>query len=123
MEEARKSLGIGIATPWVEGKQLMSATRDSARNATFVFSNFYHLYQKEKSRSGTPSSPITGIVLAQRAEATVVLPTDQESYQSWARNEVKAGKKSLAAELLELRNARKRLSFLIQEMDELLKRE
>jgi hypothetical protein len=101
----------------------MSATRDSSQNATFVFSNFYHLYQKEKSKLRDESSPIKGVVLAQKVEATAVSSSDQESYRQWATNEVQAGKKGLASDLLELRNARKKLSFLIQEMDELLKRE
>jgi hypothetical protein len=101
----------------------MSATRDSSQNATFVFSNFYNLYQKEKSKIRDESSPIKGIVLAQKAEATAISPSNQDSNRQWAMNEVQAGKKSLAADLLELRNARKKLSFLIQEMDELLKRD
>ncbi len=112
-----------VATYWLEGKHKMSATRDSSQNATFVFSNFYQLYQKEKSKFRDESSPIKGVVLAPKVEAAAVSPSDQESYREWATNEVQAGKKSLAADLLELRNARKKLTFLIQEMDDLLKRE
>ncbi|MBU6154992.1 MAG: hypothetical protein KGP28_11870 [Bdellovibrionales bacterium] len=101
----------------------MSATRDSSQHATFVFSSFYEIYQKEKSKFREESSPIKGVVLTRKTTPFAINPSDQESFQKWATQEVTAGKKSLASELLELRKARKRLLFLIQELDDILKRE
>jgi hypothetical protein len=101
----------------------MSASRDSSQKAAFVFSNFYHLYQKENTKPKAESEPLKGVVLSGKADLTVVSPHDQENYKKWIAGEVREGKKGLASDLLELRKARKKLSFLIQEIDDLLKRD
>jgi hypothetical protein len=99
----------------------MSASRDHTQNATFIFSSFYGLYQKAKTQSANPSDLTKGVVL-KTSDIQTVSQDDQAAFSSWARNETSTGKKNLASHLLELRQARKKLSFMIQEMDELLKR-
>ena len=99
----------------------MSATRDSSQNSTFIYSNLYELYLKEKSREGEATGLTKGLVL-KTSEPRAVSKEESEAIQNWASHGSEPGKKNLASHLLELRDARKRLSFLISEMDELLKR-
>ena len=110
----------------------MSATRDTEQNTKFIFSNFYHLYlQSKAAKTGTPSDPATGIVLRTRsltetpapAQVHVVSSHGNESLKKWVNSEVASGRDSLALQIQNLRTARKRLSYLMQEIDEILKRE
>ena len=97
----------------------MSATRDTSETTQIHFSRFHELYRNQKSKEeGTLTS---GLVLKSGCVRTVS-PGETKAIGSWSRAEdIQHGKKSLATQLSELRTARKRLSFLMSEMDELLK--
>ena len=81
----------------------MSATRDTTQNSKFIFSNFYHLYIQSKASPSDPgaaavnqnAAPVRGVVLQARS--------------------------SLASQMVNLRTSRKRLNFLLQEIDDLIK--
>jgi len=99
----------------------MSATRDQNQATTFLYSNFYDLYRNQKGPK-TESSVTSGILL-KTGSVRSVSPEESKALGSWSRAEdLQHGKKSLAQQLSDLRQARKRLSFLMNEMDELLKK-
>jgi hypothetical protein len=56
------------------------------------------------------------------AEVCVVDEEESRHFSSWASAEIRSAKSDLARELLTLRDARKRLSFMMKEIDVLLKR-
>jgi hypothetical protein len=110
----------------------MSATRDTEQNTKFVFSNFYHLYlQSKAAKASLPSDPAKGIVLRSRsitetpamAQVHVVSSHGHESLKKWVNTDASQGRASMAAQIQNLRNARKRLNYLMQEIDEILKRD
>jgi hypothetical protein len=86
----------------------MSARRDHSQNASFVFTNFYHLYKQNSTKGLT-----TGVVL--KSETLSETPAERASYAAWAKGGVRESMK-------ELRDAGKRLEFLARELEELLKR-
>jgi hypothetical protein len=96
----------------------MPATRDRSQNTTFIFSNFYELYQKAKNSGQEQGGVAKGLVLKTTDSRWV---SDEESQQlhSWSKNSNPSSK--IARHLQDLRQARKRLSFLMAEMDEILK--
>jgi hypothetical protein len=99
----------------------MSATRDQNQATTFIYSNFYELYRNQKGLKTETS--VTSGVLLKAGTVRSVTAEDAKALGSWSRAEdLHHGKKSLAQQLAELRQARKRLSFLLNEMDELLKK-
>ena len=99
----------------------MSASRDQSQTAPFIISHFYELY-REKNAARNEGSPASGLVLKSGCVRSVSAE-ESKAIGSWSRAEdIHHGKKSLATQLSELRSARKRLSFLIQEVDELLKK-
>lgn len=108
----------------------MSATRDHSQNTKFVFSNFYHLYLKGKHSETVAAPLVKGLVLKTHsvvetpslAEVRVVSSHQHEELKGWSQNNLKQERKSVAAHLRSLRDSRKRLSFLMQEVDEILKR-
>ena len=110
----------------------MSASRDTEQNTKFIFSNFYHLYlQSKAAKTGTASDPATGIVLRTRshtetpalAQVHVVSSHGNDSLKKWANSEESFGRNALALQIQTLRNTRKRLNYLMEEIDEILKRE
>jgi|GEM_PF-2750354 len=100
----------------------MSATRDRSQNASFVFTSIYHLYQREKSKQDRETGLLKAVVL-KTPEVSAISSEDQESLSSWVRNETRTGRKNLGSHLRELRETRKKLSFMLQELDDLLKRD
>jgi hypothetical protein len=111
----------------------MSATRDPEQHTKFIFSNFYHLYlQSKAAQSVQPKSEaLTGMVLRKGsitetptpAKVHVVSSHASESVKNWVTTETQNGRASLVNQIQTLRDARKRLNFLMQEIDEILKRE
>jgi hypothetical protein len=110
----------------------MSATRDTEQNTKFIFSNFYHLYlQSKAAKAGMASDPVSGMVLRTRSVTETPIPAQvhvasshgNESLKKWVNSEVEGGRSSLALQISNLRTARKRLSFLMEEIDDILKRE
>ena len=102
----------------------MSAVKDPNQKTTFIYSNFYHIYRKGRLTSGAPSAELTkGVVLnPEPVSVRVVSQEEQEGIQSWVSGEVQNGKKALADRLHSLRDASKRLKFLMTEVDEILKK-
>jgi len=99
----------------------MSATRDTSETTQIIFSRFHELYRNQKAEAPR-SSPALGLVLKSGCVRSVS-PEEVKALGSWSRAEdIEHGKKSLAARLSELRSTRKRLSFLMTELDELLKK-
>lgn len=106
----------------------MSAFKDSQQNITFVYSNFYHLYRKGKLQAEAQKELAKGLVLKSHsvtetpsvAEVRVVNSRQSEEIQRWSTQS--SSKKDMASNLRSLRDARKRLNFLMSELDELLKR-
>ena len=107
----------------------MSAVKDSQQNVTFVYSNFYQIYRKGKVQVEAQKELAKGVVLKSHsvvetpavAEVRVVSSQQTEELRQWSTNETES-KKDMAANLRQLRDARKRLNFLMSEMEELLKR-
>jgi hypothetical protein len=100
----------------------MSAVKDSAQGTTFIYTNFYHLYQKSKLESEKQKPLAKGLVLKSNSltahpsvsEVRVVSPEQLETLSQWSHGGIQSSYRSL-------RNARKRLKFLMGEIDELLK--
>jgi hypothetical protein len=108
----------------------MSAAKDPNQNTTFIYSNFYHLYRKGKLANQAKEELARGVVLKSNsiietpkpAEVHVVSSHQTEALSAWTHAETHSAKKELAEHLLTLRDARKKLSFMMQEIDELLRR-
>jgi hypothetical protein len=109
----------------------MSAIKDPQQATTFIYSNFYQLYRKGKLDKLQQKELASGVVLKSRsvtetpgvAEVRVVNSQQAEDLSKWTHAQPNEGKKDMAAHLKSLRDARKRLMFLMSELDELLKRE
>lgn len=102
----------------------MSAVRDNSQNTTFIFKNFYHLYRQGKLQEQKKNELATGVVLKSRSVCeTPVISTapSKEEISAWTHTEVADGKKEVANHLRSLREARKRLQFLMSEIDTILK--
>ncbi len=98
----------------------MSATRDSSETTPILFTRFHERYRNQQAAKN-PGNPASGLVLKSGCVRSVS-PEETRAIGTWSRAEdIRLGKKSLALQLAELRSTRKRLSFLIHEMDELLK--
>ncbi len=98
----------------------MSASHDPKQPSTFIYPSFYELYRKE---SGSPGDGLlTGKVLRTN-DPRWVSPSENQQLTEWSMNETgNSPKKSMAKTLNDLRQARKKLNFMIAEMDELIKR-
>ncbi len=101
----------------------MSAVRDSAQATTFIYTNFYNLYRKSKMESQASAPVAKGLVLKSHAitqnpsvaEVKVVSPVQMEQLGHWSHSSVNSNFRSL-------RESRKRLNFLMTEIDEILKK-
>ena len=108
----------------------MSAVRDTSQNTTFIFSNFYHLYRKGKLQAQAKNELAKGVVLKSRsvtemppdASAKVAHQPQSEDLSHWTHFEMESAKREVAHHLRTLRESKKRLNFLMQEIDDLLKR-
>ena len=116
----------------------MSAERDSQQGMTFNFTNFYHLYRHEKLAKGIilkaqetsmhtsltteRASETLSTLYPQQAEAKVISSEHSEEMKKWSHLELDSTKKDLMNQMRSLRNSRKRLQFLMNEVDEILKR-
>jgi hypothetical protein len=106
----------------------MSAAKDPTQNSLFIYSNFYHLYLKGKSVAKPEAAK--GVVLKSAraedlpapAEVRVVTQAETEAFTGWTSGQAGSARNEIAQQLLTLRQARKRLSFMMQEIDEILKR-
>ncbi len=106
----------------------MSAAKDPSHNSLFIYSNFYHLYLKGKSVA-KPEAAKGMVLKAARAEdlpapaeVRVVSQAETEAFSGWTSGEAGPARNEIAQQLLTLRQARKRLSYMMQEIDEILKR-
>ncbi len=101
----------------------MSAMRDSAQGTTFIYTNFYNLYRKTKLEAESQKELAKGLVLKSHsitenpsvAEVRVVSPEQMEQLSHWSHSNVNSNFRSL-------RESRKRLNFLMSEIDEILKK-
>ncbi len=108
----------------------MSAIKDPSQNTTFIFSNFYHLYRKGKIASQPKADLVKGVVLKpavvqnieKEVEVKVSAPAQSEEIANWSHFEMESAKRQVAHHLRSLRESKRRLSFLMQEIDEILKR-
>ena len=114
----------------------MSAERDSQRGSTFIYSNLYQIYRQgkldEMKRQALQAheEPLTkGLVLktGETAPAMSEAPQEltsenEESLKQWMRGNSEHTK-TLSSDLRQLKDARKRLLFLMGELDQLLQRE
>jgi hypothetical protein len=98
----------------------MSASHDPKQPRTFLYPSFYELYRRE---SGSPGdAPLTGKVLRTN-DPRWISPSENQQLSDWTHSEYEnSPKKRMAKTLHELRQARKKLNFMIAEMDELIKR-
>ncbi len=111
----------------------MSAVKDPQQGLTFNYSNFYHLYRNGKLQQAESERTLAkGIVLKSHshteipsvAQAQVVTTAQTVELTAWASGaNHSAAKHDLAKSLKDLREAHKRLDFLMSEIDEILKRE
>jgi len=101
----------------------MSAVKDSAQATTFIYTNFYNLYRKSKIESQSSQEVAKGLVLKSHsvtqnptvAEVKVVSAHQMEQLSHWSHSSVNSNYRSL-------RESRKRLNFLMTEIDEILKK-
>ena len=101
----------------------MSAVRDSAQATTFIYTNFYNLYRNTKLAAESKNELAKGLVLKSHsitenptvAEVKVVSPQQMEQLSHWSHSNINSSFRSL-------RESRKRLNFLMTEIDEILKK-
>jgi len=109
----------------------MSAVKDPAQATTFIYSNFYQLYRKSKLEAQDHHETVKGLVLkthsitknpgfttlptASVAEVRVISPHQMEQLSHWSH----AG---MSSHLRSLNESRKRLKYLMAEIDDLLKK-
>lgn len=103
----------------------MSAERDNQQGMTFIFSNFYQLYRQGKIDADSKHEPVAkGKVLKAHSVTETPVPAevrvmDSHQTQEWSKW---ANHKNVREHLRSLREAKQRLKFLTQELDEMLKR-
>lgn len=113
----------------------MSAERDNQQGMTFIYSNFYQLYRKAKieKEAKDAAKALTGKVLKTHsvtetpvpAEVRVISSQQTDAWSQWAKNKnVEQASKlhNVREHLKSLREAKARLKFLSEELEEILKR-
>lgn len=101
----------------------MSAAKDQSQATTFIYTNFYNLYRKSKIESQSGKEVAKGLVLKSHsltatpavAEVRVISPQQMEQLSHWTHSSINSNYRSL-------RESRKRLKFLMTEIDEILKK-
>ena len=100
----------------------MSASRDHSQSSAFLYSSFYELYLKAKYSENLRSGLAKGVVL-KRAEVKTISREDADSIHEWMMFGNQEVRKHINPHLNTLQEAGKRLSFMVHELDELLKRD
>jgi hypothetical protein len=113
----------------------MSAERDNQQGMTFIYSNFYQLYRQGKIEADSRHEPVAkGKILKVHSRTETPVPAQvcvasQEQTAEWAQwaagrdSSTEASKiNGVREHLRSLREAKARLKFLTQELDEILKR-
>jgi len=105
----------------------MSAVKDPQQATTFIYTNFYNLYRKSKIEAEANKEVVKGLVLKSHsvtqhptfnpsvAEVRVVSSHQMEQLSHWSHS-------NMSTHLRSLNESRKRLKFLMAEIDDLLKR-
>jgi hypothetical protein len=105
----------------------MSAVRDSSQASTFIYTNFYNLYRKSKIQAEANKEVVKGLVLKSHSvtehpafnptvsEVRVVSPQQMEQLSHWSHSK-------MSTHLRSLNESRKRLKFLMAEVDDILKK-
>lgn len=101
----------------------MSAVRDPNQNTTFIYSNFYHLYKKNNLAKGVVLKSTLPEEKIETSPVRVISENDTKDFARWCTGESTSKESSPLDSLKSLREARKRLHYLVQEIDDLLKRE
>lgn len=97
----------------------MSASRDTkqAASASFISSNFYEHYKNLAHAKGIIlKSEVPSI-----GQVKIVTPEHQRDLNEWAEHSKEIGKRGISQSLLELRESRKRLMYLVSELNEIVK--
>jgi len=105
----------------------MSAVKDPQQATTFIYTNFYHLYRKSKIEAASNQEMVKGLVLKSHSitqnpafnpsvsEVRVVSPQQMEQLSHWSHT-------NMSTHLRSLNESRKRLKFLMSEIDDILKK-
>ena len=100
----------------------MSAVKDqSQQQSTFVYTNFYNLYQKSKLDSQSKNELATGLLLKSRIhtatpesiEVRVISEEQQQELKNWTTLSLRSNYRSL-------KESRKKLNYLLTELEEIL---
>ena len=111
----------------------MSAERDQQQGMTFIYSNFYQLYRQGKFDGSKHEVLAKGKILKVLshtetpvpAEVHVINSQQTEEWSNWAHQKgSKSGSRfhGMREHLRSLREAKNKLKFLSEELDEILKR-
>ena len=99
----------------------MPAERDPQQGMTFIYSNFYQLYRQGKLQAKNPSPDLAKGIVLQPVEVKTLNPSTTSDFKKWSHHEDEV-KKNLVSHVRSLRETRKRLTFLMAEVDAILKR-
>ena len=99
----------------------MSAVKDQSQHGTFLYTNFYNLYQKSKLESQSKNELTTGVLLKSRihtampvsVEARVISEEQQQNLKNWATLSMRSNYRTL-------NESRKKLKYLLNELEEVL---
>jgi hypothetical protein len=101
----------------------MSAVKDQSQNSTFIYTNFYNLYRKSQFDSKAKDQPVSGVLLKtlthtavpESLSVQVINEEQQVAMKNWTTL-------SLRSNYRTLRESRKKLKFLMSEVEEILAR-
>ncbi len=101
----------------------MSATRDQSQAPTFHYTSFFDLYRKSKLESFAREELAKGVLLKSRshteipasASVRVISPEQQQSLHHWTQSNLRTSYRSLS-------ESRKRLKYLMSEVQEILEK-
>jgi hypothetical protein len=99
----------------------MSAVKDQSQHGTFLYTNFYNLYQKSKLDSHAKNELATGVLLKSRmhtampesVEARVISEEQQQDLKKWTTLSMRSNYRTL-------NESRKKLKYLLNELEEIL---
>lgn len=100
----------------------MSATRDQSQAPTFHYQNFYDLYRKSKMDAFAGEELAKGVLLKSRshtemptAAVRVISPEQQQSLHHWTHSSLRSNVRTLS-------ESRKKLKYLLAEVQEVLEK-